>query len=79
MRQARQCTMLDLVCEVNQYTTTDTETVATAADLINSGKVRLCGNFSGAQIELSPGPTTVRDKPPACTSDRAAVPRPAGG
>jgi hypothetical protein len=46
-------TLLDLVQAVSEYTHTDAEIVATVAVLINSGTVRLCGNFAGARIDLS--------------------------
>jgi hypothetical protein len=46
-------TLLDLVQAVSAYAHTDAEIVATVAALINSGKVRLCGAFAGARIELS--------------------------
>lgn len=46
-------TLLDLVQAVSEYAQTDAEVVATVATLINSGKVRLCGNFAGAHIHLS--------------------------
>jgi hypothetical protein len=43
-------TLLELVCTVNRYTTSDVETVAVATYLINSGHVRLRGTFVGATI-----------------------------
>jgi hypothetical protein len=46
-------TLLDLVQTVNEFSTTEAETVATVAYLINSGKVRLCGTFAGAKINLA--------------------------
>ncbi len=46
-------TLLELVQTVSDYATNDDEIVATVAYLINSGTVRLCGNFAGAQIDLS--------------------------
>ena len=45
-------TLLDLVQAVSEYAHTDTEVVAAVAALINSDKVRLCGNFAGAYINL---------------------------
>jgi hypothetical protein len=47
-------TLLDLLQAVNECTTSDVETVAAVTYLINSGKVRLCGNFAGAWIDFSP-------------------------
>lgn len=49
---ARNLTMLDLVIAVQDQARTDAEVVATVAYLINSGAVRLCGNFKGARIDL---------------------------
>jgi hypothetical protein len=46
-------TLLDLVQTINEFSNNDTETVATVAYLINSGKVLLCGNFAGAKINLA--------------------------
>ena len=46
-------TLLDLVQAVSDFSASDAETVATVAYLVNSGKVRLCGNFAGARIDLS--------------------------
>jgi hypothetical protein len=50
-------TLLDLVQVVSEYARTDAEVVATVAALINSGKVRLCGNFAGAYIYLDANDT----------------------
>ena len=61
METLRKSTLLDLVEAVSGYATSDEEIVATVAYLINSGKVRLCGNFAGARIDLST---------PACTTPR---------
>ena len=47
-------TLLDLVQAITELSTSETETVATIAYLVNSGKVRLCGNFAGATIDLAP-------------------------
>ena len=47
-------TLLDLVQAINELCTSETETVATIAYLVNSGKVRLGGNFAGATIDLAP-------------------------
>jgi hypothetical protein len=56
MATITQTTLLDLVQTVNAFAASDAEVVATVAYLINSGKVRLCGNFAGAKIDLA-GPT----------------------
>ena len=60
-------TLLDLVRTVGSVTEDDREVVATVAYLINSGKVRLCGNFAGAKIDLSPDlPATASE----CSSEQ---------
>jgi hypothetical protein len=46
-------TLLDVVQAVSEYTTSEEEVVATVAHLVNSGRVRLCGTFAGARIDLS--------------------------
>lgn len=53
MKTPTTTTLLDLIQTVGQCTTRDDEVVATVTYLINSGKVRLCGNFAGARIDLS--------------------------
>jgi hypothetical protein len=45
-------TLLDLVTAVSEYATTESEVVATIVHLVNSGRVRLCGNFRGAKFDL---------------------------
>jgi hypothetical protein len=45
-------TLLELVKAVSDYET-DTEIVATVVHLVNSGQVRLCGNFRGARFDLA--------------------------
>jgi hypothetical protein len=47
-----ECTLLDLVTAVSDYARTDSEVVATVVHLVNSGTVRLCGNFRGAKFEM---------------------------
>ena len=49
---ARSCdpTLLDLIRAVSEVATSAQESLATAADLITSGTVRLCGDFAGAMI-----------------------------
>jgi hypothetical protein len=44
--------MLDLVKAVSENATTEAEVVATVVHLVNSGLVRLCGNFRGARFDL---------------------------
>jgi hypothetical protein len=53
MKSPTLTTLLDLIQTVNQYATSDDEVVATVTYLINSNKVRLCGTFAGAKIELT--------------------------
>jgi hypothetical protein len=48
---ARETTMLDLVYEVSANAATDAEIVAIVVRLVNSGAVRLCGNFRGARFD----------------------------
>jgi hypothetical protein len=59
MQTQVQSTLLDLVHTFSSLTDNDCEVVAIVTYLVNSGRVRLCGNFAGATIELSsPYPTT---------------------
>lgn len=53
MTTPRRSTLLDLVQAVTTYATSDAEIVATVAYLINTGRVRLCGSFAGARIDLA--------------------------
>jgi hypothetical protein len=46
-------TMLDLVAAIGRYARSDAEVVAVVVHLVNSGRVRLCGNFKGARFDLS--------------------------
>ena len=52
---AHDVTLLDLVTAVAKSARTDAEIVATVVYLVNSGRVRLCGNFKGARFDLGPG------------------------
>src|SRR5215471_15168112 len=45
-------TLLDLVSAVSAYARSDAEVVATVVYLVNSGAVRLIGNFRGARFDL---------------------------
>jgi hypothetical protein len=49
---ATSITLLDLVTEVAKYARSDEEVIATVVHLVNSGRVRLCGNFKGARFDL---------------------------
>jgi hypothetical protein len=53
MARSRCPTLLDLIQAVSEVAASDEETIATVADLINSGQVRLCGDAAGAMIDLS--------------------------
>jgi hypothetical protein len=53
MVRARYPTLLDVIQAVSEVAATDQETLATVADLINSGQVRLCGDAAGATIDVS--------------------------
>ncbi|MGH7965007.1 MAG: hypothetical protein ACRERD_24865 [Candidatus Binatia bacterium] len=50
----KECTLLELVQSVGEFALSDDEVVATVSYLINSGRVRLCGNFAGAKVALRP-------------------------
>jgi hypothetical protein len=56
---ALRSTLLELVEAVSDYAESDTETVATVVYLVNSGRVQLCGNFSGARFDLEATDVTV--------------------
>jgi hypothetical protein len=45
--------LLDVIQAVREAAANDREMLVTVADLINSGQVRLCGDFAGATIDLS--------------------------
>ena len=45
-------TLLDLVAAVADHARDESEVVAAVADLINSGKVTLVGNFRGADVRI---------------------------
>jgi len=57
-------TLLNLVTALQECTPNDVELVATLAFLINSGRVRLCGTFAGARIDLAPEAGAVPFAPP---------------
>ena len=44
-------TMLDLVNTVTGYARSEAEVIATVVLLVDSGAVRLCGNFKGIRFE----------------------------
>ena len=45
-------TLLELVNAVADYAPSDAEVIATVVHMVNSGTVRLCGNFKGARFDL---------------------------
>ena len=49
---AQNMTLLDLVKVVSDHARSEAEVIATVVDLVNSGRVRLCGNFKGARFDL---------------------------
>ena len=71
MRTTDKYTLLDLVQAVRDYAANDTEVVAMVTYLINSGKVRLCGTFAGAKIDLSTSVQFLPLCPPKNCSDIA--------
>ena len=52
MAPALSVTLLELVTEVAKNAHSDKEVIATVAYMVNSGRVRLCGNFKGARFDL---------------------------
>ena len=52
MQTTPECTLLELVKRVNEVTDDDDEVVAAVVNMVNSGRVRLRGNFAGAKIKL---------------------------
>jgi hypothetical protein len=51
----RDTTMLELVTELSREARSDEDVVATVVSLVNSGAVRLCGNFRGRRFD-APAP-----------------------
>lgn len=45
-------TLLEVVTAVAEYSDNEAELIATVVHLVNSGAVRLCGNFRGARFDL---------------------------
>jgi len=50
---ARRVALLELVNAVAQYSSSDTELIATVVCVVHQGHVRLCGTFKGARFDLS--------------------------
>ena len=55
-----QVTMLDLVTAVSQDAHTEAEVIATVAYMVNSGHVRLRGNFRDCRFSLADLPAVAR-------------------
>lgn len=53
MARSQSLTLLDVIEAVSEVAASEQEVLATVVDLINSGQVRLCGDFAGAIIDLS--------------------------
>ncbi len=51
-KQGRAITLLDLVAAIVESGATEAEVVATVTDLVNSGRVKLIGNFQGADVQV---------------------------
>ena len=49
---AQNMTLLDLVNAVSDHARSEAEVIATVVYMVNSGAVRLCGNFKGARFPL---------------------------
>jgi hypothetical protein len=49
---AQNMTLLDLVKAVSDDAPSEAEVIATVVYLVNSGRVRLCGNFKGTRFDL---------------------------
>jgi hypothetical protein len=52
MVRSYELTLLDLIQAVSEVAANDQETLATVADLINSGQVWFCGDAAGATIDV---------------------------
>jgi hypothetical protein len=76
MARSRYPTLLDLIQAVSDVAASDQETLATVADLINSGQVRLCRAAAGATIDLSAtaGAETWGLRPARCRGLRLQAP-----
>lgn len=46
-------TLLDLVTALSSSSLSEAEVVDTVVQLVNSGRVTLCGNFRGARFDLA--------------------------
>jgi len=50
----RDVTLLELVIAVSRCARTDAEVIATVVHLVNSGMVRLSGNFRDTRFDVAP-------------------------
>ena len=50
--EPRVTTLLDLVAAVSESAQSEDEVVATVTHMINSGAIRLIGNFQGADVRV---------------------------
>jgi len=58
-----ECTLLEFIQVVSESARNDDEVVARVSDLMNCGRVRLCGAFAGAKVALRPAlPSSLRDE-----------------
>lgn len=58
MAMGHEVTLLDLVTAVSAAADSEEEVVATIVHLVNSGAVRLCGNFRGVRFDTNPASDT---------------------
>jgi len=49
--EGRSTTLLELVTAICESTEDDQEVVSTVLHLLDTGRVRLCGNFRGAPVD----------------------------
>jgi hypothetical protein len=51
-QEQQNITLLDLVVAVSEASESEAEVVATVTHLINSGRIKLIGNFLGADVRV---------------------------
>jgi len=49
--EGRNVTLLELVTAISDSTLDDQEVVSTVLHLLETGRVRLCGNFRGSKVD----------------------------
>lgn len=52
-QQIQEITLLELVTAVAEHADSDAEVVATVAHLLNTGRVKLVGNFLGKDVRVA--------------------------